>query len=161
MNIRRMIANWWRDIFAEPASLGRYQVGDTVTVDGQKAVCVYSSDHSADSRDYTLMEGMHALPTVRAPRMMFPATGWNVGKDGPNVPAEPDHYTKLRNALCELDWDVLLDACDIPVPRPVLRGAAFNESAKYLQRCGYFTSGWVPTDEGRKAADSELIRRRG
>lgn len=148
MSIRRMIANWWRDIFAEPLSLGTPNDPYSSLGVAQVDECRHSHDHSGE------------LPLHAAPRMLFPAPAWVVGKDGPNVPAEPDHYTKLRAELCELDWDVLLDACEMPVPRPVLRGAAFNESAKYLQRCGYFTSGWTPTDEGRKAADSELIRRR-
>lgn len=151
MKLFRLIARWWRDIWAEPLSLGlkRYELGDVVTVNGDQHRCIHTEDHSAE------------MPLNAVPRYLFPATQWQVGKDGPNVAADPDHYTKIRADMCELDWDVLLDACEMPVPRPVLRGAAFNESAKYLQRCGYFTSGWVPTDEGRKAADSELIRRRG
>lgn len=149
MKLFRLIARWWRDIWAEPLNLGpKYDTEGVIPVH-QNCRCVHSEDHSAE------------MPLNSVPRYLFPATQWQVGKDGPNVAADPDHYTKIRADMCELDWDVLLDACEMPVPRPVLRGAAFNESAKYLQRCGYFTSGWVPTDEGRKAADSELIRRRG
>lgn len=148
MKLFRLIARWWRDIWAEPATLGSTPTG-RLSYSQPEHQCIHSGDHSAE------------MPLNAVPRYLFPATQWQVGKDGPNVAADPDHYTKIRADMCELDWDVLLDACEMPVPRPVLRGAAFNESAKYLQRCGYFTSGWAPTDEGRKAADSELIRRRG
>jgi len=150
MKLFRMIAKWWRDIWAEPMSLGpKYDTEGIIPVH-PNCRCVHSEDHSGE------------MPLHAVPRVWRLAPAWVVGKDGPNVAADPDHYTKIRAEMCDLDWDVLLDACNHPLPstRQVLRGAAYNESAKYLQRCLYFTPGWAPTEEGRKAADAEFLRRR-